>query len=414
MKIIAKTLLCCAAAAAVAGISFAQDNEGRHYEVSFSNELSTDCVTSVKAKDDADYEKDTGSAFAGFVEKAEAEFKSEKLDLGGSIEYTFSPVKGPEAILKDEDVDGYNFELSDYSYYIEFRPVQRVTLGWHDDVRTPGAYLPVWDDDLTLGNMTTEDGLAIIVRPVDGMRLCFGMDQSKFGLKDDDDDDNGDETKAKPIINFGADYNYNNLVHAGFAVKNVAASSAYNEDEEAWEERQLGIGVFAKVTPVEGLELYLGYSHNDYDGIGFGLVDPLERFTLQGQNVATLGATYEAGNLSLGFDAAFNFNGADDNDDDGLAQFAESDGNRYDTYFGLNVGYQIMDNLSAGITVLCAIDRDSNDDLFDDKADAYFAFAPEVAYSINANNEFTVGFNYEMAGSDYSAFSIPVKWTYSF
>ncbi|MBQ4025026.1 MAG: transporter, partial [Treponema sp.] len=178
--------------------------------------------------------------------------------------------------------------------------------------------------------------------------------------------------------------------------------------------RKLTVGVFASITAVENLTLNLGYTHNDYEGLDFGLVNPFENFNIIGQNVATLGATYEAGPLSLAADMAFNFNGADDTDEEGLEAFAEADGNRYDAYFGLCVEYAITEQFTAGVTGLVALDLSSNDDVFADKADLYFAVGPAVKYALNDHNEFSVGVNFEKAGSDYQAMNIPLSWTYNF
>ncbi|MBR3549076.1 MAG: hypothetical protein IKN90_03260 [Treponema sp.] len=380
------------------GMAFAQEKD---YEVSFSNELSTDTVTYVKAEG---HEKDSAKAFAGIVEKAEASFESEKLSFSVMGEWTFEPVKSVEDALDDNDVKGNQFTLTDHDWFIEFRPIKELAIGWNDDLFVSGSSLPVWDDDIKAGNYTTNDGIVIIARPVEGLTIGAGLDQSAFSLDDDD---------FKPVINFGANYEYQDMFAAGVAVQNVAGSAIENEEGDK-ELRKLTVGVFASITAVENLTLNLGYTHNDYEGIDFGLVNPFENFNIIGQNVATLGATYEANGLSLAADVAFNFNGADDTDEEGLTQFAEADENRYDAYFGLCVEYAITEQFTAGVTGLVALDLSSNDDVFADKADLYFAVGPAVKYALNDHNEFSVGVNFEKAGSDYQAMNIPLSWTYNF
>lgn len=381
------------AACLFAGMAFAQEKD---YEVSFSNELSTDTITYTKAKG---HEKDSATVFAGIVEKAEAGFESEKLSFSVMGEWTFEPVKSVEDALDDNDVKGNQFTPTDHDWFIEFRPIKEFAIGWNDDLFVSGSSLPVWDDDIKAGNYTTNDGIALIARPVEGLTIGAGLDKCSFGGDDDD---------YKPIINFGANYEYQNMFAAGVAVQNVAGSSVDGD------KRKLTVGAFASITAVENLTLNLGYTHNDYEGIDFGLVNPFENFNIIGQNVATLGATYEANGLSLAADAAFNFNGADDTDEEGLTQFAEADENRYDAYFGLCVEYAITEQFTAGVTGLVALDLSSNDDVFADKADLYFAVGPAVKYALNDHNEFSVGVNFEKAGSDYQAMNIPLSWTYNF
>ena len=381
------------AACLFAGMAFAQEKD---YEVSFSNELSTDTITYTKAKG---HEKDSATVFAGIVEKAEAGFESEKLSFSVMGEWTFEPVKSVEDALDDNDVKGNKFTLTDHDWFIEFRPIKEFAIGWNDDLFVSGSSLPVWDDDIKAGNYTTNDGIALIARPVEGLTIGAGLDQGSFGGDDDD---------YKPIINFGANYEYQDMFAAGVAVQNVAGSSVDGD------KRKLTVGAFASITAVENLTLNLGFTHNDYEGIDFGLVNPFENFNIIGQNVATLGATYEANGLSLAADAAFNFNGADDTDEEGLTQFAEADENRYDAYFGLCVEYAITEQFTAGVTGLVALDLSSNDDVFADKADLYFAVGPAVKYALNDHNEFSVGVNFEKAGSDYQAMNIPLSWTYNF
>lgn len=388
------------AACLFAGMAFAQEKD---YEVSFSNELSTDTITYTKAKG---HEKDSATVFAGVVEKAEAGFESEKLSFSVMGEWTFEPVKSVEDALDDNDVKGNKFTLTDHDWFIEFRPIKEFAIGWNDDLFVSGSSLPVWDDDIKAGNYTTNDGIALIARPVEGLTIGAGLDKCSFSGDDDD---------FKPVINFGANYEYQDMFAAGVAVQNVAGSAIKNEEGDK-ELRKLTVGVFASITAVENLTLNLGYTHNDYEGIDFGLVNPFENFNIIGQNVATLGATYEANGLSLAADAAFNFNGADDTDEEGLTQFAEADENknRYDAYFGLCVEYAITEQFTAGVTGLVALDLSSNDDVFADKADLYFAVGPAVKYALNDHNEFSVGVNFEKAGSDYQAMNIPLSWTYNF
>lgn len=383
------------AACLFAGVVFAQEKD---YEVSFSNELSTDTITYTKAKG---HEKDSATVFAGIVEKAEAGFESEKLSFSVMGEWTFEPEKSVEDALDDNDVKGNKFTRTDHDWFIEFRPIKEFAIGWNDDLFVSGSSLPVWDDDIKAGNYTTNDGIALIARPVEGLTIGAGLDQCAFGGDDDD---------YKPVINFGANYEYQDMFAAGVAVQNVAGSSVDGD------KRKLTVGAFASITAVENLTLNLGYTHNDYEGIDFGLVNPFENFNIIGQNVATLGATYEANGLSLAADAAFNFNGADDTDEEGLTQFAEADENknRYDAYFGLCVEYAITEQFTAGVTGLVALDLSSNDDVFADKADLYFAVGPAVKYALNDHNEFSVGVNFEKAGSDYQAMNIPLSWTYNF
>ncbi len=392
MKILNKVLTLTALAVGMSAVS-AQD-----YELTFSNKTSTNIVDYTKTKIEG--ESKSASQFSGITNKAEAELLSERVDIGAMAEFTFSPIQSTDDALKENDKDGFSFELSDYDYYIEFRPIHQITLGYRSAVYAWGSYLPVWDDNLAGANFTTSEGLSVVVRPIDDLRIGAGFEPSTFGLDKKQNEDEEKVEKLKPIINLGADYNFQNLVKAGFALRNVAGSWNYNKEDDAFEERKLGFGAFVEADPIEGLVLNLGFAHNDYDGIGFALIDNLDLFSLQGENIATLGASFEQGPLTLALDTALNFKA--DGETDGDAS--------YDTYIGASVGFNVTEDINVSLTGIFGIDRDSANT---DKADTYIGVNPSASFTFAEHHEVGLGFQFEKAG-DYSAFNFPIYYKYSF
>lgn len=161
-------------------------------EFSFSNEVSSDLVTITKADDT---EKD----FAGISEKAEFEFKSEKVDAGVMVEFTIDDYGADE---------GYGFKWTDYNYYIEFRPIHEITLAWHDDIYTTASYLPVWDDNVSTGNFGS-DGFTVVTRPYPGLRIAATI---PFQFENDGPNTinflNGDSDSGEDDFNFGFGFDY--------------------------------------------------------------------------------------------------------------------------------------------------------------------------------------------------------------
>ena len=211
-----KLVITAALCAFTAALSFAQ-------EVTFENKLSSGLV-SIDITDD-----NTESSFAGIKNEAKAEYSSEKLDMG---------VKLITEVIQDSDDSlaiGSDAFVDDY--FIEFRPVSLVGIGFHKGYNVAGSFLPCLDKEIDASNFGSDLGLFIY--PLEGFVISGGVDFISYLGKDD----------TKPLVNFGAEYTVGEMLAFGAAFRNVAS------DDRT-------IGAYASFTGVEGLTLNAGFTHN--------------------------------------------------------------------------------------------------------------------------------------------------------
>lgn len=335
-----KKLFAVVAAAAVAGSAFAD------VELSFSNEVSSDIVNVTIPKDG-----DSSASFAGITETASVEVTSDRVDAGLEVSFSFN-VNDDDALADSKGNSKWanlaGYEIDDY--YIEFRPVDILTLGFHDSIFTPGSYLPVEDDNLGNGNLGSD--FVLCLRPIEGLRATAGIDfVSYFGHEDFD--------AAK--LNFGIDYT-TDAFSAGAALRDVI--------------NNFGFGVFGALTAVDGLNLTAGFAYND-------------EFADVAGNLLSVGASYDiTDSLSAALDFVTNFG---------------DDGN--DMYVGASCAFGATDALELSLAGTFKNDFDADDS-------SVISVEPGVTYTVG-NHEFGFAVSLEFA-NDETALAFPISWTYSF
>ncbi len=99
----------------------------------------------------------TDCEFFGIYNKVYAEFKTDKTDAMVKATIGFDDWSG------DSD---YGFRWTGYvdDWFVEYRPWDFVTLGFHDSIYMDGSYLPIYDDNLYSGNIGSE-GFTLVYRP---------------------------------------------------------------------------------------------------------------------------------------------------------------------------------------------------------------------------------------------------------
>lgn len=331
-----KTLLAFAVMA-VATLGFADEAK-----VSFYNKVSSDIVGITIPKDG-----ETTAEFAGIKDTVKAEFTSDKVDAAVKMSFKFKTQEN-----SDDSVYAGLFGLSVDDYYLEFRPVDMFTVGWHDTISTDGSYLPIEDDNLSNGNLGSD--FVGVIRPIKGLRIAAGLDfDSLFGKKDDD-------SNKGPKLNFGADY-----TAEAFSVGATLRNPINN----------LGFGVYGSLSAVENLWADAGFSYND-------------SFKDVSGNILSLGATYDVGICSLAFDFATNFGNEDSVED---------------LYVGLSAGFGVTDALTLTATTQAQFDfntSDSQDVLVEGSAEY-----------VVGNNTFSAAVDVEFTAAA-TAVSFPVYWKY--
>ena len=357
---ISKISAAVAAFALVSGFAFADS------EVKFSNKVSSDIVEIVSNDDDTETE------FAGIKNKTVFEYASDNLDA--MIELVFWSKKETDEkdpLDADDDKDYFAIGTGGFDFgdtFIEFRPFEVLGFEFHEKLNTAGSYLPVWDDNLSTGNMGSDFG--VVVRPVEGLVFGAGVDfMSAFGHDD-----------RKPIFNFGVEYANEDFAIGG-ALRNVAG----DEDEDTGTD-ELAFGVYTSLIMVENFSFNLGFAYNDAVEPDVGTVDG---------NLLTAGIMFEKDAVTLNVDAATNFGNSDDKE--------------FDLYSAVQFGFAVNDNFSAELTFANALDFESDDDK---KEKAMFEINPAVKLTFD-RHEFGAGVNV-FFNEDGSKVCFPVHWKYSF
>ena len=141
-------------------------------ELSFSNKLYEEDAI-IAHDDEADEDiKD----FPGIKDKVEFEYKSDKVDAAVT------------AIFSIDDFNDKNFGVTGKidDWFVEFRPVSFIGLALHESIVADAATLPIYDDNLSSGNIGS-DGFTFIYKPAalnDAFTLAF---TAPFGWDDEDE-----------------------------------------------------------------------------------------------------------------------------------------------------------------------------------------------------------------------------------
>ena len=330
-----KLVIAGALCAFTAALSFAQ-------EVSFENKLSSEIVN-INISDD-----DTETSFAGFENETSAEYSSDNLDFGLTLKFN----------LAQEEDDSISIGSEDFidDYFIEFRPIDLLGIGFHRGYSVAGSYLPCLDGEIEAANIGSDFGL--FVRPIEGLVISGGVDFISYLGKDD----------TKPLVNFGAEYTVGEMLAFGAAFRNIAS------DDRT-------IGAYASFTGVEGLTINAGYT---YQGA-------IEDFNISG-NLINAAVMFNKDALGIFADAVFAVGGDEDDSNE--------------LYTAADVSYQITDAFSAGLYGSFTNDFDNDDSWC-------IGINPKASYMINEHN--TVGGGlYVNIMKEAKNISFPVFWKYVF
>ena len=307
-----------------------------------------------------------------------------------------------KADVRLDDNDAGPFE-TDYLYlegrikdwYLEFRPIEPVTLSLHTGIFADGSYLPVYDDCITASNIGS-DGFTLTARPVEGLCLAFslpfGMNSDSYGWQNYINGDK-DKGEAKPFdFRLGAIYGQE-LFQIGLSIQDVA-----DNDERK-------IGAYLNLPTLFGasdkLTVGAGFAHSEkYSGVvseedSIWLGDAITG-DVHYKNLLNAYATIDFDSLSFAAESTYNL--GDDNEEAS-----------YDLYAAANVSFGISDKLSAGVTGKILADLASKGE----KNKEILFGAIGLSYDVNDSN--SVGIEFNIAKQDKNwAVAIPVYWKYHF
>lgn len=244
-----KTVLTIIASIAVASSMFANE-----INLSFENKISSDVVSI----------SDGGTEFAGIKEQITAEVETEKVDIGVSL------------ITYLNKTENGNVGFTDFEFdkaYVEFRPINFLSLDFNRKVFTEGSYLPIEDDNIANGNIAGD--FSVIVKPLENLSIAAGIKIPSIFA----------DEKDKYDFDAGVDYS-TDLFSVGATLRNPV--------------NNLGFGIFGSFKGVEDLQVNLGFTYND------------EFKDVKG-NLITLGAVYNLSifTFSLDFVSSFGNEGND-------------------------------------------------------------------------------------------------------
>ena len=328
-KIMIATVLC-----AFSAFSFAQ-------EVTFENKLSSELV-SIKITDDGNE-----SEFAGFENETSAEYSSDNLDIGLTVKF---------AIAKEDD-DALSIGAENFvdDYFIEFRPINLLGIGFHKGYSVAGSYLPCLDGEIEASNIGSD--LGVFLRPLDGLVIGAGLDFITYFGRDG----------KEPLVNFGAEYSLAEMLAFGASFRNIASDDRL-------------IGAYASFTGLEGVTLNAGFTYNG----------EIEDFNISG-NLINAALIFNKDAFGLAADAVFAAGGDKDEANE--------------LYFAANVSYQITEALTANLCASYTKDFD-NEDVW------AAAINPSVDFALNDNNTLGAGVLVNIMKSE-KAISFPLYWKYA-
>ena len=329
-KMVITALLC----AFTAAISFAQ-------EVTFENKLSSEIVNINITEDDTD------SAFAGFENETSAEYSSDNLDFGLTLKFN----------LAKEDDDSFSIGSENFidDYFIEFRPIDLLGIGFHRGYSVAGSYLPCLDAEIGAANIGSDFGL--FVRPIEGLVIAGGIDFISYFGRDEE----------KPLFNAGAEYTFEEMIAFGAAVRNIASDDR-------------SIGAYASFTGLENFTINAGFT---YKG-------EIEDFNISG-NLVNAARIYTNDPLSIFADVVFAVGGDEDEANE--------------LYTAANVTYQITEPLSVNLYGYFTTDFDNDDSWC-------VGVNPSVDYQLTEHNTIGGGVFVNVMKS-LKSISFPVYWKYA-
>lgn len=375
-KIIASVV----ALAAVAGLAFAD------VKVNFYNKLYSEDPFLVHEHNDNEDKWETNAYFPGIKERMYADIKTDKVDAG---------VKGTFKFFQNNETDHFGFsgaEINDW--WVEFRPFDIITFGLHDDIWAEGSYFPIWDDNVSGGNIGSS-GFTAVLRPLgDSLRIGATIPGSTISYFYNTVTDEVDEVEGENYLNGKTEDGEHDSFHFGlgaiYGIEQLEIGVAF-QNIPCGDDRQLGgyVNLPGLFGAVEELTVGAGFTH------AWGLTGLVGDVAGQGvayENLLNAYATYEADSFGITAEVAFNL--------------ADDSVGTYDFYTAAAVSFGLADKLTATATGKFLFDLSS------DSEDMALGAKFGVDYEVNEKNTIGAEFEFNKCG-DYWAIAVPVYWKYT-
>lgn len=344
--------------------------------------------------------------------------------------------------------DDLSLSWTDFDWYVEFLPFDMVGINLHHDMWTPGSYLPVADQNITGGNLSSE-GVTIALYPVEKLRITatapfdFDIHSGNNWINAEvEDTELGD-----PYLGSGgnssaaAGTHYNNLMWKNDGTDTFKFNMGYGAEYTIGNFLTIGgtwkdildsycrqAGAYFSLIGIPHFTINLGYTwsqHSFKQGTVFDyweLDDAYGEYgKITGHHVVNLGVAAQFGRFNVAADAIYNI---------------MKDQSVYDLYAGLGVGFDfIPGTLKFGLKGFGAFDfgtegietRELGDGIVGldygrlaweenaDQADILIGVSPWLIYT-TGRHEFGASVVYEFQLNDVDSyhFKFPVYWKYTF
>ena len=247
------------------------------------------------------------------------------------------------------NADDLSFAWTDFYWGIRFTPFDIVDLYLNTDVWTPGSYLPGADENMAGGNLSS-DGVTILVKPIDGLKLSASIPiswdyTSGANYLDAERQDSNHEYDGGSIVgstgwdtdvfenywfrlNLGAEYTLADFITVGGSIMDVA------------HRQTRGYGLYVNAN-LGNIFANLGYT---YKGWGTVVDDWDGLVVIHGNHRINAAGGVAFGDLTASVEALFNL--------PVLGSYSI-----YDLYAGVKVGYDLLPNkFNVGLRVYTAMD----------------------------------------------------------
>ncbi|MBQ0052789.1 MAG: hypothetical protein KBT11_12140 [Treponema sp.] len=331
----------------------------------------------------------TDTQFLNVDDEFKAELKTSKIDAMIKAKFAFGD------LTNDGDY-GFKWKSEIEDWYVEYRPFDSITFGFHDAIYMDGSYLPIYDDNLYSGNIGSE-GITGVYRPAalkGALRLAvttpFTASRANYVLSDEDHEDVG---KVNHTFNTGVGAIYTaRYFQFGATVQDLFDGN----------ERRIGMYVnFPELFGnVKEISVGGGFAHSADGWIhGYGGNSTFSDYTyfggVNGKNIMNAYFTYN-GKSVINAEMVYNL---------------DSKGNNYwDFYTAASVQFWISSPLSITIVgkLVTDIDAPKDKDL-----ENIYAAEGRLNFKANKQNEFQAGVKADFFDGN-SRICFPVYWKYTF
>lgn len=398
-----------ALAAMVLGSSVFAEISYRFYNKLYSDTMNIRHVDSDYLDSEINFKDKTHSytdfEFFGIYDQVYAEFKTDKAD---------AMVKATIGIDDWNSDNDYGVKWTGYldDWFVEYRPWNFLTLGFHDSIYMDGSYLPIYDDNLYSGNIGSE-GFTAVYRPsiLNGaLRIAattpFTTTENWIHADDDDDDDKVAVNDDIFDVGIGAIYTAD-LFQLGATFQDV-----FDGDERRF-------GTYVNFPTLFGLcnELTIGggFAHSegesvyDYDG-SLTFNDYTYFGGVNGENLLSSYFTY-SGKVVVSGELVWNFNYEHFHVYYDYTKKAwNATGYGWDFYTAASVRFWITKALSAEVIGKLVADTSSESDY---DLDNIYAGQFKLDLALTQHNEIEASVSVDYFDGNYKI-CFPCYWKYTF